>query len=99
MEMNREEAIQHIKNSCYIVGYPTHDKQQETRERINVSLDMAIDALQKLDKIEQMKKDMMYDIYMAGINMSGEYNGCYVRFRDIENIVNGHFEVLEDDNN
>lgn len=33
MEITIDEAIQHIKNSCYIVGYPTHDKQDETRKK------------------------------------------------------------------
>lgn len=33
-------------------------------------------------------KNMLYDIYMAGVNMSGEYQGCWVRFKDIEEIVN-----------
>lgn len=33
------------------------------------------------------KSAMMYDIYMEGVNMSGEYQGCWVRFKDIEKIV------------
>lgn len=33
------------------------------------------------------KAQMMYEIYMAGVNMTGEYQGCWVRFRDIERIV------------
>lgn len=31
--------------------------------------------------------EMLIDIYMAGVNMDGEYRGCYVRFKDIEEIV------------
>ena len=34
--------------------------------------------------------DMLYDIYMAGVNMTGEYQGCWVRFKDIERIVSKH---------
>ena len=34
--------------------------------------------------------DMMYEIYMEGVNMTGEYQGCWVRFKDIEKIVNKH---------
>lgn len=34
------------------------------------------------------KTAMMYEIYMQGVNMTGEYQGCWVRFRDIEKIVN-----------
>lgn len=30
---------------------------------------------------------MMYEIYMEGVNMAGEYQGCWVRFKDIEKIV------------
>lgn len=30
---------------------------------------------------------MMYEIYMEGVNMTGEYQGCWVRFKDIEKVV------------
>ena len=33
------------------------------------------------------KSAMMYEIYMEGVNMTGEYQGCWVRFKDIEKIV------------
>ena len=39
---------------------------------------------------------MMYDIYMAGVNMTGEYQGCWVRFRDIENIANNYFPDIKE---
>lgn len=52
-----------------------------------------------INTIEQIKDDVLYDIYMAGVNMTGEYHGCWVRFKDIENVVNKHFrKVLEDGN-
>jgi hypothetical protein len=63
MEVTIEEAIQHIKNSCYIVGYPTHDRQNETRKRINASLDMAIDTMRKYQKIEQIAKKAILPQY------------------------------------
>ena len=60
----------------------------------------AIDIMRKYQKIEQIKNDVLLDIYMAGTNMTGEYHGCWVRFNDIENIVNEQFrEVLEDGRN
>ena len=64
MEVTIDKAIQHIKNSCYIVGYPTHDKQDETRKKINASLDMAIDTMRKYQKIKadyenRLKTDMV----------------------------------------
>ena len=38
------------------------------------------------------KSAMMYEIYMEGVNMSGEYQGCWVRFKDIEKIVDKYTE-------
>lgn len=38
------------------------------------------------------KSAMLSDIYMEGVNMSGEYHGCYVRFKDIEKIVDKYFD-------
>lgn len=69
------------------------------KTEICTSLSEAIDIMRKYQKIEQIKNDALYDIYMASVNMTGEYHGCWVRFKDIENIVNGHFrKVLEDGN-
>ena len=31
---------------------------------------------------------LMYEIYMEGVNMSGEHQGCWVKFKDIEKIMN-----------
>lgn len=36
--------------------------------------------------------EMMHEIYMEGVNMGGEYQGCWVRYRDIERIVNKYFQ-------
>ena len=41
------------------------------------------------------KSAMMYDIYMDGVNMSGEYRGCWVRFKDIEKIVDKYIRSEE----
>ena len=41
------------------------------------------------------KLAMMYEIYMVGVNMSGEYNGCWVRFKDIEYIVGRYIKESE----
>ena len=42
------------------------------------------------------KSAMMYEIYMEGVNMSGEYQGCWVRFKDIEKIVDKYIAESED---
>lgn len=38
---------------------------------------------------------MMNDIYMAGTNMTGQYQGCWVKFKDIEQIVNQYMNFKE----
>ena len=70
--MTNEEAIKELKYSY--------------NENItdNEALDMAIGLLEQ-EPID--KSSMMYEIYMEGVNMSGEYQGCWVRFKDIEKIV------------
>lgn len=42
------------------------------------------------------KSAMMYEIYMEGVNMTGEYQGCWVRFKDIEKIVDKYLVERED---
>lgn len=32
---------------------------------------------------------------MEGVNMTGEYQGSWVRFKDIEKIVNKHFKEIK----
>ncbi len=53
------------------------------------ALEIAINVLeqQSIDK-----SAMMYEIYMEGVNMSGEYQGCWVRFKDIEKIVDKYIK-------
>ena len=48
------------------------------------ALNIAIEALEQ-EPID--KSAMMYEIYMEGVNMTGEYQGCWVRFKDIKKIV------------
>ena len=52
--MNSQLAIHTIKESCYRVGYPTHDKEHERRKLINESCDYAIECIEKLEKVEQI---------------------------------------------
>jgi len=50
-----------------------------------------------MHNIKQIKENMMVDIYMEGVNMAGEYHGCWVRFKDIEAIVDKYFRRLENE--
>ena len=70
-DMTREEAIEWFKGSAF------YSKDHEP-------FNMAIQALEQ-EPID--KSAMMYDIYMEGVNMTGEYQGCWVKFKDIEKIV------------
>lgn len=55
--MDSKLAIDTIKESCYQVGYPTHDKEHDRRKLINQSCDYAIECIDKLDKIEKILAD------------------------------------------
>ena len=66
--MDSQLAIHTIKESCYQVGYPTHDKEHERRKLINESCDYAIECINKLNKIEQIIKE-----YNNGNDMEYEY--------------------------
>lgn len=79
--MTREEAIEHAKEQLEIFG-------GEHREFI----ELAIKALEQ-EPID--KSAMMYEIYMSGVNMSGEYQGCWVRFKDIKKIVDEYMAESE----
>ena len=37
--------------------------------------------------LDDLRNKMLYDIYMMGVNMDNEYHGCWVRFKNIEKIV------------
>ena len=38
--------------------------------------------------LDDMRSKILYEIYMDGVNMDNEYHGCWVRFKNIETIVN-----------
>lgn len=61
-----------------------------------LALDSFYNDTDNMQKVEKLKSDMMLDIYMEGVNMGGEYQGCWVRFRDIERIVDKYLTSKED---
>ena len=38
--------------------------------------------------LDDIRSKILYEIYMDGVNMANEYHGCWVRFKNIETIVN-----------
>ena len=62
-------------------------------EKLGVQIDEYIKKHDINMKISQDElSQILYEMYMAGVNMTGEYQGCWVRFKDIQNIINKHFE-------
>lgn len=68
------------------------DSPSNLLEKDIEAFDLAIKAL-KQQPID--KSAMMYEIYMEGVNMTGEYQGCWVRFKDIEKIVDKYMAESE----
>lgn len=57
----------------------------------------ACEAIIKASEQQPIDKSaMMYEIYMEGVNMTGEYQGCWVRFKNIEKIVNKYMAESEE---
>lgn len=82
--MTRKEAIEIIKD---IYNYTKWDTYITNEART-----MAIEALQQkpIDK-----SAMLHEIYMEGVNMGGEYQGCWVRFKNIEKIIDKYITRSE----
>ena len=44
--------------------------------------------IDKFDSLPVLNvSEMMLELYMKGVNMGGEYQGCWVRFKDIEKVI------------
>ena len=56
--MNREDAINIIKSECYIFNPLSFDRTT----MVNTALDIAIEALEKQDRIAQILDDYDYDL-------------------------------------
>ena len=53
--MTREEAVNIIKSECYVFNPLNFDRST----RINTELDMAVEALEKQDRIAQIVEDIL----------------------------------------
>ena len=92
--MTNEEAIRIIKIVLAIAEdfEITVQGEELTEEKCKEAVEIVTKALeqQPIDK-----SAIMYEIYMEGVNMSGEYQGCWVRFKNIEKIVDKYIEESE----
>ena len=54
------------------------------------------DLLRKLDAIpKSVLEDIKSELWMEGMNMTGEYQGVWVRFRDIERVIDKYISGKE----
>ena len=47
--------------------------------------------------LDDIRSKILYEIYMDGVNMDNEYHGCWVRFKNIETIVNRYMRERSED--
>lgn len=82
--MTKEEQAQYIAEKLM--------ENPEFRKAFVGAITDAANEVVKAIKVLQQKpldvSNMLYDIYMKGVNMSDDYQGLWVRFKDIEAIVN-----------
>lgn len=88
--MTKEEAKSFLIDISHNLGnmgveYLTEEDGEKMRDAVEVLEQQPID-----------KSAMMYEIYMKGVNMTREYQGCWVRFKDIEKIVDKYMAKSED---
>ena len=95
---------EHKKIPCtLIIGKPCEDaiSRRAVLDEIDRRFDLAKPFKQLIESMPSVtpqpidKSAMMYEIYMNGVNMSGEYQGCWVRFKDIEKIVDEYMAESE----
>ena len=48
------------------------------------------------DELVKLMNCILHDLWMEGTNMGGDYQGVWVRFRDIERIMKKHIEEVKD---
>lgn len=70
-----------------IIDIAEDDYRKVQDGRASVSLLRSVIKNGTVIKEEYDISQLMYEIYMEGVNMSGEYQGCWVRFKDIEKIM------------
>lgn len=90
-EVQKLAKVKVLKDMC---------KEYELLAKYNGGVDYdrwkALEMLiKKLSQEPLDVSNMLHDIYMEGVNMGGEYQGCWVRFKDIETIVNKYAGVEE----
>ena len=99
--MTREEATNILENNIvdgHVEGTPTFMdafwmavdalKQLSSYEQtINKLTDAISEQALKQDSVLD---DIKADLWMEGMNMAGEYQGVWVRFRDIEKVIDKH---------
>lgn len=79
--MSKNDILEYFKDINFVYNDST---KYDILKRMLIILQTPLDV-----------SNMLYDIYMAGVNMAGEYKGVWVRFNDIETIVNKYVSMQE----
>lgn len=52
-------------------------------------------AIREAIKLIRTIEDIKSELWMEGLNMTGEYQGVWVRYRDIERVIDKHISGKE----
>jgi len=86
--VTREDAIRNL--NMINIGFV----DPSTKEQMKLIYDTFETAIEALSAKPIDKSAMLYEIYMKGVNMTDEYHGCWVRFKDIEKIVDKYMKDI-----
>ncbi len=79
--MTRDEAIEVLQNTSFFAP---------SMVDVDSAIEMAIRSLEAWDEVK-------HECWDEGHNFTGEYQGVWVRFKDIERIIDKHLKEVEDD--
>lgn len=88
--MTNEEA-----NAIEVLKVYRQELKDSPSNLLEKDIEAFDDAIKALEQRPIDKSAMLYEIYMEGVNMIGEYQGCWVRFKDIEKIVDKYMAESE----
>jgi len=80
--MTREEAVLRLE---VLKDFSQNNELKKMHEAI----DMAIRSLEAWDEVK-------HECWDEGYNFTGEYQGVWVRFKDIERIIDKHLKEVEE---
>ena len=87
--MGKEFVVSSLEEMCALMCDNVMP-EENTRERQKINAKRC-----EQRKINNVLEDIKAELWMEGMNMTGEYQGVWVRFRDIEKIIEKHISGKE----